>query len=137
MKHLILIPAFLFSIYPQAQIQVVLPQTAKGIVVDSKDNVIVRIFARNSIMKISPDGKTSYVTEDMRKGFNKPPYPMGDIMAIDAKDNIYLLGGATIWKITPEGKVNLFAGMPYNSSKSLDGIDGPISTTQFRHIEFI
>ena len=123
MKHLILIPAFLFSIYLQAQIQVVLPQTAKGIVVDSKDNVIVRIFARNSIMKISPDGKTSYVTEDMRKGFNKPPYPMGDIMAIDAKDNIYLLGGATIWKITPEGKVNLFAGMPYNSSKSLDGID--------------
>ena len=101
MKYLIFIPALLFSIYLQAQIPVVLPQTAKGIAVDSKDNVIVRIFARNSIMKISPDGKTSYVTEDMRKGFNKPPYPMGDIMAIDAKDNIYLIGGATIWKITP------------------------------------
>ena len=136
MKYLILINAILFSIYLQAQTPVVLPQTAKGIVVDSEDNVIVRIFARNSIMKISPDGKISYVTENLRQGFNQPPYPMGDIMTIDANDNIYLIGGATIWKITPDGKVNLFAGIPYKS-KSLDGIDGPISTTQFRHIEFI
>lgn len=136
MKYLLLITAILFSIYLQAQIPVVLPQTAKGIVVDSRDNVIVTVFARNSIMKISPDGKISYVTEDIRKGFNQPPYPGGDIMTIDAKDNIYLIAGAYIWKVSPDGKVNLFAGNPYRS-KSLDGLDEPKNITQFSHIEFI
>ena len=136
MNYLKLLPALLFSLCLKAQTPVVLPQTAKGIVVDSKDNVIVRIFARNSIMKISPEGKISYVTEDLRKDFNKPPYPMGDIMTIDAHDNIYLIGGITIWKINPEGEVTFFAGNPFKS-KSLDGLDGPVSTIQFRHIEFI
>ena len=133
MKYLILIPAFLFSIYLQAQIPVILPQTAKGIVVDSKDNVIVRVFGRNSIIKISPEGKISYITEDMTKGVNQGGTPNGNIMAIDAKDNIYLNGGGLIWKITPEGKVTLYAGIPYKSK----ALDGPLSVAQFRSIEFI
>ena len=136
MKYQILISAIIFSTYLQAQTPVVLPQTAKGIAVDSKDNVIVRLFGRNSIMKISPEGKISYITEDMTKGVNQGATPNGNIMAMDAKDNIYLIAGAYIWKVTPDGEVNLFAGNP-NRSKSLEGLDGPKNTTQFNSIEFI
>ena len=128
-----MINAILVSIYLHAQTPVVLPQTAKGIVVDSKDNVIVRLFGRNSIMKISAEGKISYITEDMTKGVNAGATPNGNIMAIDAKDNIYLIAGGLIWKISPEGKVNLYAGIPYKSKV----LDGPLAVAQFRSIEFI
>lgn len=133
MKYLILIPALLFSIYLQAQIPVALPETTKGIVVDSKDNLIVRVFNSNSIMKISPEGKISYITEDMTRGVKQGARPKGDMMAIDNKDNIYVNSGDLIWKITPEGKVTLFAGIPYKSK----ALDGPLAVAQFRSIEFI
>lgn len=133
MKNLLLITAIFFSNYLQAQTPVVLPQTAKGIVVDSKDNVIVRVFGRNSIMKISPEGKISYITEDMTKGVNQGATPNGNLMAIDAKDNIYLNGSGLIWKITAEGIVTLYAGIPYKSKV----LDGPLAVAQFRSIEFI
>lgn len=133
MKYLILIPALLFSIYVQAQIPVSLPETAKGIVVDSKDNLIVRVYGRNSIMKISPEGKISYITEDMTRGVKQGARPKGEMMAIDTKDNIYVNSGDLIWKITPEGKVTLFAGIPYKYK----ALDGPLAVAQFRSIEFI
>ena len=133
MKYLILIPAFLFSIYLQAQIPVALPETAKGIVVDSKDNLIVRVYGRTSIMKISSEGKISYITEDMTRGVKQGARTKGDMMAIDTKDNIYVNSGDLIWKIIPEGKVTLFAGIPY----TYKAIDGPLAVAQFRSIEFI
>ena len=132
MKYVALFSAILFSIALQAQITIPkLPSSPKQIVVDSRDNVIVHLYM-GRVMKITPDGKASYITEDIRKGKTNP-YPSCDAMAIDAKDNIYMAGGELIWKMTPTGEVSLFAGIPYK----YEAVDGPLNAAQFRSIECI
>ena len=132
MKYVALFSAILFSIALQAQITIPkLPSSPKQIVVDSKDNVILHLYMER-IMKITPDGKASYITEDIRKGKTNP-YPSCTAMAIDANDNIYMAGDDLIWKMTPTGEVSLFAGIPYK----YEAVDGPLSAAQFRSIEFI
>lgn len=132
MKYLLLFCLNLCSIYLPAQTPVALPQTVKGMVIDSKDNIIVRLYNRGFIMKISPGGNVSYIAEDITKGVSKGR-PKGDIMTIDNSDNIYLTDGSVIWKITPDGKVALYAGVPFRSGL----FDGPVSTAQFSYIEFM
>ncbi|GAB2527285.1 NHL repeat-containing protein [Spirosoma aerophilum] len=109
-----------------------LPSTPKSIVVDSKDNVIVHIY-RGRIMKLTPDGKLSYINEDIQKEAKRPPYPGCNAMAIDGQDNIYMADESVIWKLTPDGKITLFAGVPFMSRVK----DGPLQTAQFRSIELI
>ena len=132
MKYVALFSAILFSLALPAQITIPkLPSSPKQIVVDSRDNVIVHLYM-GRVMKITPDGKASYITEDIRKGKTNP-YPSCDAMAIDAKDNIYMAGGELIWKMTPTGEVSLFAGIPYK----YEAVDGPLNAAQFRSIECI
>jgi hypothetical protein len=109
-----------------------LPSSPKSIVVDSKDNVIMHVY-RGRIMKLTADGKLSDITEDIRKDIKKAPYPSCNAMAIDAQDNIYMADESLIWKLTPDGKVTLFAGVPFVNRVK----DGPLQTAQFRSIEFI
>ena len=132
MKYAALLSAILFSIYLPGQTTIAkLPSSPQKIVVDSKDNVIVHLYM-GRVMKITPDGKTSYITEDIRKGKTNP-YPSCTAMAIDANDNIFMAGDDLIWKMTPTGEVTLFAGIPYKYK----AVDGPLSAAQFRSIEFI
>ena len=109
-----------------------LPDSPKQMVVDSKDNLIVHIY-QGIIMKITPDGKTSFITEDIQKAFNRNPRPTCDAMTIDAKDNIYMASEDLIWKLTPDGTVTLFAGVPYVNTVK----DGDLKTAQFRDIEYM
>lgn len=133
MKYNIIIAALFFSIALPAQVPVTIPSSPKGIVIDSKDNLIVRLYNRDFLMKISSDGKISYISEDITKGINNGSRPHGTIMTIDTKDNIYLTDGNLIWKITPDGQTNLFAGIPYKSKV----LDGSLSVAQFRSIELM
>ncbi|SOD91750.1 NHL repeat-containing protein [Spirosoma fluviale] len=109
-----------------------LPSSPNAIVIDSKDNVIMHVY-QGRVMKLTPDGKLSYITEDIRKDIKRAPYPRCNAMAIDAQDNIYMADEGLIWKLTLDGKVTLFAGVPFVSRVK----DGPLQTAQFRSIEFI
>lgn len=134
MKNTFFIAALLgSSIFLRAQMPVLLPTAPTAIAVDNKDNLIIRLYNRNSIMRISPDGKTGYITEDMSKGVNQPPYPGGVGMVIDAGNNIYLRDFDVIWKVTPDGKTTLFAGIPFK----IKALDGPLAVAQFNGIEYI
>lgn len=133
MKKLIVLLSLCFTtVVLLAQTSVAkLPSSPKQIVVDSMDNVIVHLYM-GRVMKITPDGNASYITTDIRKDKTNP-YPGCNAMAIDAKDNIYMAANDLIWKLTPDGKVSLFAGIPYKYKV----LDGPLSEAQFRSIEFI
>jgi len=132
MKYTMLFFAILFSGCLQAQTNIPkLPSSPQYIVVDSKDNVIVHLYM-GRIMKITPDGNASYITDDIRKGKTNP-YPSCNAMAIDANDNVYMAGEDLIWKLTPDGKVSLFAGIPYKYK----AVDGQLGEAQFRSIELI
>ncbi len=133
MNLLILLSAILFSISTQAQPLVPkLISTPKNLVIDSHDNVIVHLYM-GRILKITPDGKSAYITEDIRKTSTRSPYPKCNAMAIDRRDNIYMADESLIWLLTPDGKVTLFAGVPFMYQMK----DGPLKTAQFRNIEFI
>ena len=132
MKYQVLFFALLFSIYLPAQTTVSkLPSSPQQIVVDSKDNVIVYLYM-GRVMKITPDGIATYITEDIRKDKTNP-YPSCNAMTIDGDDNVFMAGEDLIWKLTPDGKVSLFAGVPYKSKVA----DGAVSEALFRSIEFI
>lgn len=134
MKHLILSLVgclLLLQVFAQAPVAK-LPGSPKQIVVDSQENLIVHIY-QGIIMKITPDGKASFITEDIQKAFNRNPRPTCDAMTIDAKDNVYMASEDIIWKLNPDGTVILFAGVPYiNKIK-----DGDLKTAQFRDIEYM
>jgi len=132
MKYTMLFFTILFSIYLPAQTTVPkLPSSPQQIVVDSKDNFIVYLYM-GRVMKITPDGNASYITEDISKDKTNP-YPSCNAMTIDANDNVYMAGEDLIWKLTPDGKVSLFAGVPYKYKVA----DGALSEAQFRSIELI
>lgn len=84
-------------------------------------------------MKLAPTGSLTYLTDDIRKGISKSPYPGCTAMAIDRQDVIYMADDGLIWTLTPDGKMTLFAGVPFTSQRK----DGPLKTAQFRSIEHI
>lgn len=135
MKQLLFLFAgclFLLQVFSQSPV-IKLPSSPKQVVVDSKDNVILHLYG-GKIMKITPDGKNSFITEDIRKGIKKSPYPTCVAMTIDSDDNIYMADqDEVIWKLTPDGTVSLFAGVPFMSKVK----DGDIKTAQFRDIELM
>jgi len=131
MKYILILSLFLTrNIFSQDVPK--LPSTPSKVAVDSKDNVIVLIYP-GRVAKISPDGKMSYITEDIRRGIASNPWPTCKSMTIDGDDNIFMADLDLIWKMTPDGKVTLFAGVPYKSTVK----DGPLATAQFREIQFI
>ena len=107
-----------------------LPSSPTQIVVDSKDNLIIHCY-RGRILKISPDGTSTIITDDIQKGFNQNPWPKCQAMAIDPSDNIYFTDGNVIWKMTPDGKVSFYIGIPYVAKR----VDGSVATASFRSIE--
>ena len=131
MKYIIFV-LLLFSLKAISQTVLKLESSPSKLVVDSRDNVVVLLYP-GRIAKISPDGKLSYITEDIRKDIPSNPLPGCKSMAIDRNDNIYMADLDLIWKLTPDGKVTLFAGVPYKNKVK----DGPLKNAQFREIHFI
>lgn len=115
-----------------AQEVIKLPSQAKSFVVDSEDNLIVHLYG-GILVKISPAGKMSYISEDIQKGFQRAPYPKCEAMAIDKSDNIYITDGSIIWKMSQDGKLAHFAGIPFDYTVK----DGPLKTAVFRSIEIM
>lgn len=109
----------------------VLPSGATKISVDSKNNVILHIYG-GRVMRITPDGQASYITDDIRKGM-KAPLPACQALAVDTQDIIYIADMDLIWKIAADGKVTHFAGVPYKSTVK----DGILENAQFREIQFM
>jgi len=109
-----------------------LPSSPTALVVDSRDNLIIHAF-RGIILKLSPDGTLSVLNEDISKGFRGAPYPKCGAMAIDRADNLYLADDEVIWKMSSEGKVTFFAGVPFMARAK----DSTLKTAQFRDIEHI
>ncbi|GAA4462570.1 hypothetical protein GCM10023189_39410 [Nibrella saemangeumensis] len=108
-----------------------LPSSPTAIVVDSRDNLIIHAYM-GRMLKLSPDGTLSVITDDIRKN-TRSPYPKCSAMAIDSRDNIYMADNEMIWKMTPDGKVSPFAGVPFTTTVK----DGPLATAQFRSIEYL
>ncbi|GAA4419946.1 hypothetical protein GCM10023187_54790 [Nibrella viscosa] len=109
-----------------------LPSSPTAIVVDSKDNLVIHAYM-GRVLRLAPDGTLSVITDDIQKGMRGAPYPKCSAMAIDSRDNIYMANSDIIWKMTSDGKVSRFAGVPFMASVK----DGPIATAQFRSIEYI
>ena len=131
MKYIIIVLIF-FVVNAFSQRVLKLASSPMKLVVDSQDNVIVLVYP-GRVVKISPEGNMSYISEDIRKGITSNPLPTCKSMTIDTDDNIYMADLDLIWKLTPDGRVTLFAGLPYKSN----AIDGPVKKAQFRAIEFI
>lgn len=123
---------FLLLSYSVIQAQIKLPSSATQIVVDSKDNLIIHCY-RGRIVKISPNGISEIITDDLQKGFKQNPYPKCEAMTIDAADNLYFTDGSIIWKMSPDKLITSFIGIPYVSKR----VDGPASTAQFRSITYL
>ncbi|KAB7727618.1 hypothetical protein F5984_21370 [Rudanella paleaurantiibacter] len=102
------------------------------VAVDSRDNVWVGV--RDRLLKVTPDGKPTLVLDGW-KNYIKPLTVGINYMAIDARDNLFVVATRDnlIRKITPDGKISLFAGQPYQYSV----IDGPLAKANFRSLDHI
>lgn len=109
-----------------------LPSSPIEIMVDSKDNLIVNCY-NNRILKIGPDGRSSFITEDLQKGISRPPWPKGGSMTIDTADNLYFTDGSLIWKMTPGNAITQYFGIPFSTKR----VDGPEGVGSFRSIEYM
>ncbi|WP_266364328.1 NHL repeat-containing protein [Tellurirhabdus rosea] len=131
--RLIVLSLLLFSAPVRAQSAFPkLPSSAMAIAVDSRDNLIIAAHM-DRILKLAPDGTLTVLNGDLKKARISGAYPSCRALAIDAQDNVYMASDDLIWKMTPEGKITLFAGVPYMAAAK----DGPLKTAQFRSIEHL
>ncbi len=87
-----------------------LPWAPREIVVDANDNLYIEF--EKMLMKITPDGKSSYVSENIASGFRGAVTPDAELMVADSKGNIYMTKPYmnSIWKLSPDGKFTIHAG---------------------------
>ncbi|MFD2525871.1 hypothetical protein ACFSQD_08660 [Flavihumibacter stibioxidans] len=111
-----------------------LPWNPRAIAIDSKDNLYIE-FER-MLMKITPDGVSSYVSENIASGFRGAVSPDCEIMVADSEDNIYMTKPYmnSIWKLTPEGKFTIHAAEERYSNAWAEPAKKPIELGQ---IEFM
>ena len=113
MKSVITVLAFICSLlfcqlYVTAQIKPVqIPWEPRAIAVDPNDNLYVEF--ESMLLKITPDGNSSYVTENIGKDFRGSVRPYCSMMAAGPEGNIYMARSFDndIWKMTAEGKFKL------------------------------
>lgn len=88
-----------------------LPWAPREIVVDASDNLYIE-FER-MLMKITPDGKSSYVSENIASGFRGSVTPDAELMVADSKGNIFMTHPYwnSLWKLLPGGKFSIHAAL--------------------------
>lgn len=86
-----------------------LPWSPREIVVDAYDNLYIEF--EKMLMKISPDGKSSYVSENIGSGFRGSVAPDAELMVADSKGNIFMTHPYwnSLWKLAPDGKFSIHA----------------------------
>ncbi|HMT74522.1 MAG TPA: hypothetical protein PKA77_10655 [Chitinophagaceae bacterium] len=112
MKKILLVilsPAFYCNVIFAQTKPIELPWSPREIVVDAYDNLYIE-FER-MLMKITPDGKSSYVSEDVAKGFRGSVTPDAELMVADSKGNIFMTHPHwnSLWKLAPDGKFTIHA----------------------------
>jgi len=113
---------------------IILPWNPRAIAVDSKDNLYIEF--EKMLLKITPDGKSSYVSENIASGFRGAVSPDAEIMVVDSEDNIYMTkdGMSSIWKMTPDGKFSIRAGDERYQNAWADAAKKPV---ELARIEFM
>jgi hypothetical protein len=111
-----------------------LPWNPRAIVIDSKDNLYVE-FER-MLMKITPDGKFSYVSEDVAKGFRGSVTPDAELMVADSKGNIFMThpNWNSLWKLAPDGKFTIHAAAESYQNAWAEPTKNPVELAE---IEFM
>ena len=111
-----------------------LPWDPRAIAVDSKDNLYIE-FER-MLLKISPDGQSAYVSENIAKGFRGAVSPDAEIMVTDAAENVYMTknGMNSIWKLTPDGKFTIYAAAEGYTNAWAEPAKKPVALEQ---VEFL
>jgi hypothetical protein len=84
-----------------------LPWEPRAIAVDQSDNLFIEF--EDMLLKITADGNSSYVTENIGKDFRGSVRPYCSMMAADQSGNIYMIRSFDndIWKMSPDGKFKL------------------------------
>ncbi len=120
-------------LFAQANI-IELPWSPREIVVDAHDNLYIE-FER-MLMKITPDGKSSYVSEDVAKGFRGSIAPDAELMVADSKGNIFITHPHwnSLWKLKPDGKLTIHAAAESYQNAWAQPAENPV---QLAEIEFI
>jgi sugar lactone lactonase YvrE len=112
-----------------------------AIVIDSKNNLYVSCNSQQPyIVKISPEGNaTEFISVPLYRRKKSEKWPSLDLftpagLAIDETDTIYVAdrGAGDILKISPDGKVTIFAGYKGHVVK-----DGSLSVASFKKPSFI
>jgi sugar lactone lactonase YvrE len=113
-------------------------QWPNGIAIDAAGNLYVADMGNHRIRKVTPEGEVSTLagSSDMtgfNGGFadgpgNTAQFDSPSDIAIDAAGNLYVADedNGRIRKVTPEGEVSTFAGIPYKKSDE-DFADSPES----------
>jgi hypothetical protein len=111
-----------------------LPWNPRAVVVDSKDNMYVE-FER-MLMKITLDGKFSYVSEDIAKGFRGSVAPDAELMVADSKGNIFMTHPHwnSLWNLTPDGKFTIHAAAENYQNAWAETTKNPVELAE---IEFM
>lgn len=86
-----------------------LPWAPREIVIDASDNLYIEF--EKMLMKITPDGKSSYVSENIASGFRGAITPDAELMVADSKGNIFMTHPYwnSLWKLSPDGKFSIHA----------------------------
>jgi hypothetical protein len=107
-------PLFLFLVFgltagTVAQTPVKLPWDPRAIAVDRKDNLYIE-FER-MLMRISPDGNATYLSENIAKDFRGVVTPDAEMMVVDADNNLIMTKPYTnsLWQLSPDGKFTIRA----------------------------
>lgn len=86
-----------------------LPWAPREIVIDAADNLYIE-FER-MLLKITPDGQSSYISENIAGGFRGAVAPDAELMVADSKGNIFMThpNWNSLWKLSPDGKLTIHA----------------------------
>ncbi|KIC90523.1 hypothetical protein [Flavihumibacter sp. ZG627] len=111
-----------------------LPWAPREIVVDVSDNLYIE-FER-MLMKITPDGRSSYVSEDIAKEFRGTVKPDAELMVADSKGNIFMTHPYwhSLWKLAPDGKLSIHAAAEQYQNAWAEAAKKPVELSE---IEFM
>jgi len=92
-----------------------------GIACSASGNIYVADFGNKAIRKISGNNVTTLAV-----GFNSP-----NAVCVDSNENVYVVDGTTVKKVTPLGVVTVISG------STAGNVNGNLTLSKYRNLEFI
>lgn len=111
-----------------------LPWSPREIVVDAYDNLYIEF--EKMLMKITPDGKSSYVSENLASGFRGSVVPDAELMVADSKGNIFMTHPYwnTLWKLAPDGKLSIQAAPGSYQNAWAEAAKNPVDLAEIEYM---